>query len=67
MGMCVSNSECSYSGLNDEQTAEEPAQVQNYGLYARFMPKPTGKDNRAVPGFACNGHIAPLKGDSAPM
>jgi hypothetical protein len=46
-----------YSGLNDD-TAEEPGRVQNYGQIVRAG----FKDFAPSPGEACNGHTGFLAG-----
>jgi hypothetical protein len=59
------NSECSFSGLNDSPGAAGPegGRTQNFGQLVRAGVAPTGSsEGRAIPGFACNGHISPMKG-----
>jgi len=61
MGPQHANSECSFSGLNDHETADDTGQVQSYGqgLKAGFAEPGYNAGGRAVPGFACNGHLSP--------
>ena len=56
-GPAHANSICVYSGLNDD-TAEEPGRVQNYGQIVRAG----GKEFAPSPGEACNGHTGFLAG-----
>ena len=56
-GPAHANSICVYSGLNDD-TAEEPGRVQNYGQ----IVKAGFKDFAPSPGEACNGHTGFLAG-----
>ncbi len=60
------NSECSFSGLNDFDPNEPPGgQTQSYGQIVSSLAKIgvnlNAEEGRAVPGFACNGHLSPLK------
>jgi hypothetical protein len=60
------NSECSFSGLNDFDPLEPPGgQTQSYGQIVAGAAKNGAHVNAgpgpAVPGLACNGHLAPLK------
>jgi hypothetical protein len=56
------NSECSFSGINDDQA---DGQVQSFGQIVAGAAKNGAHVNaepaRAAPGFACNGHLAPLQ------
>ena len=52
-------SECKYSGLNDEVTAEEPQRTQSYGTLVAFFVRSTGMNPPSlgaigIPGDACN-------------
>lgn len=47
---------CAYSGLNDEQTAEEPGRVQNWGSIPKEMRDIIGPLG-FQPGMACNPNI----------
>jgi hypothetical protein len=60
------NSECSFSGLNDFDPNEPPGgRTQSYGQIVAGAAKNGAHVNagpgRAAPGFACNGHLAPLQ------
>jgi hypothetical protein len=65
------NSECSFSGLNDNPDEGFPfgGQTQSYGqLVSKLVkvpgaPHPNSDDGRAAPGFGCNGNLAPLQED----
>ena len=58
------NSECSFSGLNDDPEVTG-GQVQSYGQIVAGAAKNGAHVNAgpgpAAPGLACNGHLAPLK------
>lgn len=57
---------CKFSGLNDEQTAEEPTHTQSYGTFLVLIRNATGMTTKQFkeagilpsPGVACN----PTKG-----
>ena len=58
------NSECSYSGLNDDPDEAGPGggRTQSFGqLVKKGVIAPGDEPGREAPGFACNGHLSPLK------
>jgi hypothetical protein len=65
-GLDNARSICSASGLNDNDPEEEEdadlGQVQSYGDYVKDdYEEPSDQPGRATPGFACNGHLSPLR------
>ena len=58
------NSICAASGQNDEPEADFPedGRTQSYGQFVKKgVAAPGEEPGRATPGFACNGHLSPLK------
>ena len=58
------NSICAASGLNDNPNEAFPddGRTQSHGqLVKRGVIAPGDEPGRAAPGFACNGHLSPLK------
>jgi hypothetical protein len=63
-GPAHANSICSFSGQNDTPDAPFPegGRVQSFGqLVRQGVIAPGAEPGRAVPGFACNGHLSPLQ------
>ena len=61
-GPAHANSICSFSGQNDTPNAPFPegGRVQSFGqLVRQGVIAPGAEPGRAVPGFACNGHLFP--------
>ncbi len=61
------NSICSFSGLNDnpDEAFPDNGRTQSYGQLVSKLVKVgvnvNAEPGRAVPGFACNGHLSPYQ------
>ena len=58
------NSICAASGQNDnpDEAFPDDGRTQSYGQFVkRGVAAPGDEPGRAAPGFACNGHLSPLK------